>query len=647
MAIYEYDGKTYFFALGKWVDSDSNPVNSEIAEELSKKYSKETIDANEKAKRAKKKALPKNTKYTGNYFKINHNTSVSRPKTNNMRHKRASEIKYDHDFELTKDQKRALAILESGKNVFLTGEAGTGKSFVLKEYMHRNRNKNIIVCAFTGIAAINVGGSTLHRVFKAPLGVIRPGEYNKNPADFIVKADIIIIDEISMCRIDLFEYVIRSIRAAENKRQTYENMEALEQGRMPRVIDPKQIIVVGDFYQLAPVIGKNDETAFYTFWNRDTICDGFAYASSLWYDLDFKNIVLREIVRQSGDPEYIQNLNKIRNGDINGVVWFNEHVSREPLPGAIFLCGTNAKANRINDQRSQAITTESKIYRASTSGVVGEGDKMTSEELVLKVGMQVMTLVNDTNRQYQNGSIGKITALWDDHVDVRFNNGKLASVVYYDWEISGYEVHGDKIERVVLGNYKQLPLKIAYAITIHKSQGQTYSNVNISPECFAPGQLYVALSRAQTSKGMSFEHAISSGALKTSYHVKRFYEELIEDDEIYELKDIPEQKTEEIASDLQDNIADYVIKNDEDDERRHPSYNKIMSKNDEEINSCYMYQAMKNNPSAYAQWSDEEDNQLLKELDANMDVSELSRIHQRTQGAIRSRIKKLKDRYDI
>lgn len=645
MKSFEYDGNIYFYSMGRWVDGVSNPVKPDIAAALNSIYSEEDIKKAEKADRAKRTATKKQIKSTNKKFDLS-NAKIS--SSYNLKwHKKATERIHDHSIELTADQKRALAILESGKNVFLTGEAGTGKSFVLKEYMHRNRNKNIIVCAFTGIAAINVGGSTLHRVFKAPLGVIRPGEYNKNPADFIVKADIIIIDEISMCRIDLFEYVIRSIRAAENKKQTLENMEALEQDRLPRVLDPKQIIVVGDFYQLAPVIGKNDETTFYTFWNRDTICDGFAYASSLWYDLDFKNIILKEIVRQSGDPEYILNLNKIRNGDMNGIKWFNEHVSRDPLPGAIYLCGTNAKANRINEQKSQSLPTESRIYRASIRGTIGEGDKMTSDELALKVGMQVMTLVNDTNLQYQNGSIGKITALWDDHVDVKFNNGKQASVVYYDWEICGYEVHGDKIERVVLGNYSQLPLKIAYAITIHKSQGQTYSNVNISPECFAPGQLYVALSRAQTSKGMSFEHAILSGSLKTSYHVKRFYEELIEDDEIYELKDISEQDPEKVMIDPQDDKADPISEFVEEDERRHPCYEKIMSKSDEEINSCYMYQAMKNNPSAYAQWSDEEDNQLLKELDANMNVSELSKIHQRTQGAIRSRIKKLKDRYNV
>ena len=246
MASYEYNGKTYFYtALGKWVDSVSNPVKPDIAAALSSLYPEEEVAAREKAERAKRSVPKKRIRQQGT-FKISNNTPASRGGYNPRWHKKAKEKPYDH-FELTSDQKRALAILESSKNVFLTGEAGTGKSFVLKEYIHRNRNKNIIVCAFTGIAAINVGGSTIHRVFKAPLGAIKPGDYNSDPPDTIVKADILVIDEISMCRIDLFEYVIRTIRAAEEKRQFYENREAMENGRTPILFDHKQIITVGDF----------------------------------------------------------------------------------------------------------------------------------------------------------------------------------------------------------------------------------------------------------------------------------------------------------------------------------------------------------------------------------------------------------------
>ena len=348
---------------------------------------------------------------------------------------------------------------------------------------------------------------------------------------------------------------------------------------------------------------------------------------------------MKEIVRQSGDPEYIKNLNKVRIGDISGINWFNEHISRIPIQEGIYLCGTNAKADGINEQKSRALPGETRIYRARSSGIVGEGDKMTSDELSLKVGMQVMTLINETNRQYQNGSIGKIVALHDDHVDVRFENGKTASVVIYDWEINGFEVHGEKIEKVVLGNYKQLPLKIAYAITIHKSQGQTYSKVNISPECFAPGQLYVALSRARTSSGMSFEHEVSPKALRTNFHVKRFYDELVEDETEYELKEVAEPEEHKAPLSSDDSILPW---DSSEEDNRHPFYEKVMNMSDEVVNSCYMYRSIKNNPSAYAPWTDEEDNRLLQELEVKMKVGEIAKIHHRTSGAIRSRISKLR-----
>ncbi len=644
MASYDYNGNSYFYVMGRgWVDGVSNPVKPEIATALSSIYPETEVIAKEKAERAKRANPKKHIKQPGKPFRLSGNSQVYASRW----HKRATDKPYDHNYELKPDQKRALAVLETGKNVFLTGEAGTGKSFVLKEFMRRNRNKNILVCAFTGIAAINVGGSTIHRVFKAPLGVIKPGEFNSDPPELIVKADIIVIDEISMCRIDLFEYVVRTIRAAENKRQFFENQEAMENGRIPRVLDPKQLIVVGDFYQLAPVIGPKNETAFYTFWNRETICDGFAFASPLWYELEFKNIVLKEIVRQSGDTEYIQNLNKVRTGDASGISWFNEHISLTPLQDAIYLCGTNAEADSINEKKSRALSGEAKIYRARSSGMVGDGDKMTLDELSLKVGMQVMTLINETNRQYQNGSIGKIVALYDDHVDVRFDNGKIASVVYYDWEINGFEVQGEKIEKVVMGNFIQLPLKIAYAITIHKSQGQTYSRAKGSPKCFAPGQLYVALSRAESSKGMSFGHIIELKSLRTNLHVKRFYDDLIEDDETYELKEIDEPLKKQFIPTKDAPELPWDEGEDVDVEIRHPIFDKVMSMSEEEADSCYMYRAIRNNPSAYASWSDEEDNLLLKELDQKMNIGEMAKIHQRTRGAISSRIKKLKERYNM
>lgn len=512
MASYKYEGNSYFYSHGRWMDASSKLVDEELSQILSEKFSPDE----------KKKIAPV-TKNIPSWLNTSTNYGTSRAgytapsgysKTSReaatlkakRKHKKARAFNYTRAFSFTSDQIHALEVLNTGANVFLTGDAGTGKSFVLNEFIGRNDDKNIIVCAPTGIAAINVGGSTLHRVFGVPVGVCKPGEYNMHPDEALVKAEIIIIDEISMCRFDVFEFVMRTVQKAESAGVH------------------KQIIVVGDFFQLPPVITPQDKDALETYWNSAQIGSGFAFQSVMWDELHFNNVVLKENVRQKDDAEYIENLNKIRIGDKDGVRWFNTNVSQEPIPGSIYLCGTNRVADAINAEQSALLDEEEHEYEALIKGQVSQSDKMTADVLTLKVGMQVMTLVNNADEGYQNGSIGEIVALKEDTVEIHLNSGKYVMVKPYDWEIVNYEMQDDKLEKVVVGNFKQIPLKIAYAITIHKSQGQTYSSANICPDCFADGQLYVALSRVNSTEGMCLEHDISLRSLKTSAVVKRFYE---------------------------------------------------------------------------------------------------------------------------
>ncbi len=644
------------------MDEVSRPVKPEIAEALDGLYSKDEIKAREDASKKKRLAIPKKRIASPDtYIKSDKpkQFSATNRYSGKTYHKKASQQYLAQRVELTSDQKRALALLESGDNVFLTGEAGTGKSFVLNEFLYRNRRKNILVCAPTGIAAINVGGSTLHRVFNAPIGVAKPGDYNSKPDESVVKADIVVIDEISMCRFDLFEYVIRTIKNAEAIRQNDENVEAISNGRMPEIIKPKQIIVVGDFYQLAPVISTRDREALYSYWDRELIGEGFAFMSPIWRELNFKNVIVKEIVRQAGETDYLENLNRIRTGDINGIIWFNNNISRQSIPNGIYLCGTNQKADEINIRESEALPGEARTYSAQIKGSVGPGDKMTMDELTLKIGMQVMTLVNDSNEGFQNGSIGKVAAMESDHVQVRLDTGRLVTVSIHDWEILDYEVQADKLEKVVIGNFKQLPLKIAYAITIHKSQGQTYSSVNISPDCFAPGQLYVALSRAKSAKGMSLEHAITSGALRTSFAVKRFYEELTDINDSIEIPQLSlfdlVDNEPEVSLNEEFNEEQFELPWDDSDlaedmelpERRSPIYEKVMNMDEETASSCLMYNSIRNHPSAYAAWSKEEDDQLIQEVRQGLNIKQIAEIHQRTNGAISSRIKKLNSHFGL
>lgn len=520
MASFKLEGNTYFFANGRWLDHNSKQVSDDLAKRLNEVYSSEKIKEKEEKQMKLSQIAKKMEKRYGSYSKESYSSGI--------KHKVAIERRYEKPVELTLEQKKALDLLESGDNVFLSGEAGTGKSFVLNEFIRRAKNKNIMVCAPTGIAAINIGGTTLHRAFEIPIGPLKPGQYNSKPSEAIIKADIIIIDEISMCRFDTFEFVIKTIRNAEVICQNKKNIEALNNGENPELLKPKQIIVVGDFYQLPPVIMPKHKEILDVYWGAEITKEGFAFQADSWDELCFKNIILKEVVRQRGSKEFLTNLNLIRKGNASGIDWFNRNASKIPVEESIYLCPTNRQADSINREKSEALPGDAVIYRAEVIGEVQESDKVTHDELALKIGMQVMTLVNNHEEGYKNGSIGRVVALEDDLVKVELNTGVQVDVRVYDWEIYGYEIQDEKLVKVVLGNYKQIPLKIAYAITIHKSQGQTYSSANISPNCFAAGQLYVALSRVEKIEEMSLEYDIRPNALIVSNSVKQFYEGLIE-----------------------------------------------------------------------------------------------------------------------
>lgn len=428
---------------------------------------------------------------------------------------------------LNKGQKEALKVLKSGKNVFLSGEAGSGKSFVLKYFLEQVAHKNILVTAPTGIAAININGSTLHRVFKVPIEPIAPSKVPLKTIEAVRKADIIVIDEISMCRFDCFEYVAKSIKLAEQEEQATENEKAIQMGRNPIQLPPKQVIVVGDFFQLPPVITEKDRRILENYWgNIIAIGDGFAFQAPMWQEFGFVTVILEEQMRQQGNMDFVTNLNKIRRGDSSALNWFNDNASKKAQKG-ISLCATNKRAEQINIEKSSKIKRKTCTYHAEITGNVLETDKATSDVLELKIGMQVMSLINDSENRYQNGTIGTIKKLGDTTVSVSFG-GEEIEIVPYGWEIVDYKIEKDgnenHVKKIVIGTFKQLPLKIAYAITIHKSQGQTYDSANLYPYSFMPGQLYVALSRLKSIDKLYLAAEIKPEYLITSTDVLKFYD---------------------------------------------------------------------------------------------------------------------------
>ena len=210
------------------------------------------------------------------------------------------------------------------------------------------------------------------------------------------------------------------------------------------------------------------------------------------------------------------------------MLWFKYHSCNYKIPNTIFLCPTNKKAASINEYESNKLTSPIKVYESECYGVVKDSDKLTEDILELKLGMQVMTIVNSPDNSYQNGTIGHITEFKDDSIVIKTNTNTIVEVEKYTWNICNYKVNeSGGLELEIIGSYTQIPLKIAYAITIHKSQGQTYDKVNIDPACFTEGQLYVALSRAKSVENIYFDKPILPFYLKTSSDVIQFYNNLI------------------------------------------------------------------------------------------------------------------------
>lgn len=421
----------------------------------------------------------------------------------------------------TSDQADAFRALMSGRNVFLTGEAGTGKSFVLNAYLEECEmmDKKVLAMAPTGIAALNLRkGATIHRSLGIKPSFCDPDEELGKPRSVLMEADVIVVDEISMVRIDLFERMAKMIIAAK------------------RASGTKQIIIVGDFFQLPPVVTNRDEEALLACWPGNI--EGYCFKSAYWKGLMLEPYVLHEVVRQT-DSAYISALNHARRGDPSCADFFNKHAikKRSDAPEeALWLCTTNKAADGINEERLAKIPGRASSYVATVEGEIGRGDMPTAERLRLKVGARVMSVANDADGEYQNGSLGTVTSLSSESVRVRFDDtGASCEIKPKRWSILKPVVSekkddkGEKIrviDHVELGAFVQVPLRLAWAVTIHKSQGQTFDNVVVETHAFATGQLYVGLSRCRTSAGLTLYPKLEAKYLHEQADVVSFYDSL-------------------------------------------------------------------------------------------------------------------------
>ena len=430
----------------------------------------------------------------------------------------------------TDDQRLAYQALVDGRNVFLTGEAGTGKSFVLEAFIEhcKRERRQILAMAPTGIAALNLtNGTTIHRTLGIPANFCDPNAPIGLPRKVLQRAEVIIIDEISMCRIDLFERVVRMIVAAQSATGT------------------KQVVLVGDFFQLSPVVTQRDLEAMMAFYPGNP--DGYCFKSNFWKGLNLEAHVLRTVHR-TVEEEYVAALNLARNGDPSCIPFFNRRAvnDRSKVPAdALWLCTRNANADNINAARLANLPGSPAIFVAKKDGNLGKGDAPTSDELPLKVGARVMSVLNDKDGRFLNGTLGTVVDVGRDGVEVVFDGSfQRVEVGPHTWKVEKAVVvddkdeNGDKINRIMLdevGSFTQLPLRLAWAVTIHKAQGQTIMGpVAVESHAFTCGQLYVGLSRSVRAEDITVYPKIEPRYLKARREIQEFYDEISEGR--YELK---------------------------------------------------------------------------------------------------------------
>ncbi len=444
-------------------------------------------------------------------------------------------LKNAMEFKLKKEQQKAFEAVESSNDNFLIqGKPGVGKSVLIRALMELG-NKTYVLAAPTGLAALNIGGRTLHSLFRLPVsGGIIEHDFNNFTMDDkvinMIRYNIkhLIIDEVSMVRSDMFDFIDRLMRFAKGYDKPFGGA---------------QLIIVGDFYQLPPVVVGYEAKQL-----KDAGFESPFVFSSRVFNGNFKVIELQEVHRQKGDPKFLEILDSARTGEVTPkqAAVLNKQVSTSISDLRIRLSGTNKQAEEINGGFLRGIAGEAQTFRAVK---FGEWPALPAEEVLnLKIGAQIMVKQNAADRPPNfegkfestivNGTLGKVVEIEvketpkDDngatkppHVKIEIDGGEIVTIYSQRWERKIKERVGDKWEERVVSSFEQIPLALAWAISIHKSQGQSFEKVHIdASKIFAPGQLYVALSRCRSLKGLSLASPINTRKFWANSDVLEFFE---------------------------------------------------------------------------------------------------------------------------
>jgi ATP-dependent DNA helicase PIF1 len=427
-----------------------------------------------------------------------------------------------HEIDFNDEFAAAFEALENtGRNIFVTGKAGTGKSTLLR-YFRLKTQKNIAVLAPTGVSAVNIKGQTIHSFFH-----FRPDITPESVGDIIVrkakrqmygKLETVVIDEISMVRADLLDCVDKFLR--------------LYGPHHDRPFGGVQMIFFGDLFQLPPVVSRDEQSIFQNVYQTP-----FFFSSKVFVQLDMQIFQLNKIYRQK-DEQFIRLLNALRDNTLEPYHFaaLNERVQPKPQVAPedfyITLTTTNALAEKVNLQRSNELPGKANLYQGVISGEFDRKALPTAEYLELKTGAQVMMLNNDQDKRWVNGTLGVVTAIKTENsgehiIMVELPSGVVVDVKKYTWEISQYyfDEMSQGLGSKVIGYFTQYPLKLAWAVTIHKSQGQTFDRViiDIGFGTFSHGQIYVALSRCTTLKGLILKQPLNNRHIMLDHRVVDFH----------------------------------------------------------------------------------------------------------------------------
>jgi ATP-dependent DNA helicase PIF1 len=438
---------------------------------------------------------------------------------------------------LSTEQQALFDYIEgSENNIFVTGRAGTGKSTLLT-YLIENTKKKVAVCAPTGVAALNVGGVTIHSLFGFPFGILGTEDIgrhlNRRTREVLAAIDMLVIDEVSMVNADLMDTMSRAMGIARGRR------------KLP--FGGAQVIMFGDPYQLAPVPGNNEERAYMA----ENYQSNWFFDAHVWREDSLERYELSEIFRQH-DEHFKEILNAIRDGSCTQEMldYINQCGNRfPPHDDVIRLATINESVNSVNRHRMSRLETKPKTFTAvfSAADEKAFGRTLPAEPVLeLKVGAQVMFIKNDDSstvknpngtgllKRWVNGTIGTVVDLPSSGGVVVEVDGETFDVGRSTWEKVRYEIDEqfdealgrvkEVLVAVPLAEFQQIPLRLAWAVTVHKSQGQTYDEVviDMGRGAFSPGQTYVALSRVRSLEGLYLTRAIRMSDIMVDADVLRF-----------------------------------------------------------------------------------------------------------------------------